>query len=889
MNYYVETNFFDHDGLVTSGGKGRDDIFEMFRRCGLERIVIPTLKKKRDVTPAERLKLERRLRRAWIRALDGLGEGDVLFIHQPPSEKFMLYDRVISEVSSRGCRIVTVVFDLENYLTPYYRSRDKLKYLLSMRSENAVLRASDCIIAHNEKMKDLIVSSGIDADRVICLGVLDYLRDGEPDTESITARTGRELPLVFCGNLVPGKTGFLSDFPADLRVDLYGPGYEGSLNENIRHKGVYGSLELMDIISGSFGLVWDGATSETGSGVTGEYLRYNCPHKMSMYLASGLPVIVWDESAMADFVCGENCGFAVRSLAEVGSLIRKMTDDEYSEMRTNAIRVGNSMRQGVHVRNAVEEALGLTAGRGELVRTTIEEASELIEQHGVRDCKRSGTFRKTGRKGSKNALIVFTREPVPGKTKTRLMPYYTPEQCAELHLCFLRDISREMKHGLIGEDMFICYTGGEPVFLRKTFSYAADFFEQTGEGLGIRMENAISHVLELGYDKCVLIGTDIPEIQAETIRNAFDALDGNDIVVGPTTDGGYYLIGMKEVRHEAFDVKLYGIGTVYEETVSLMEKAGLTVATVDTYSDIDEREDIADLRDRLRNAKAKNRTSSVKAICRPGNSNSYEECRCPEESKTRKKLFRFRSPDSRTMQTRVSATERFVSENTSVSVIIPVYNESDTIDRMMDQLESFRDEAEIIFVDGGSTDDTAERIGGRYRIISSEKGRGVQMNAGAAASSGDILFFLHCDSELPPDFVEEIKRCMRTHKAGCFGVRFPSRNFFMLTNRLISNHRAFGRGLPFGDQGIFIDRNLFFDMGMFPEIPVMEDYEFSRRLRQRGIRPGMTKKRIVTSARRYRKGTAGIAATELAMWNLRRRYRRGDDIEELAEIYRDIR
>ena len=111
----------------------------------------------------------------------------------------------------------------------------------------------------------------------------------------------------------------------------------------------------------------------------------------------------------------------------------------------------------------------------------------------------------------------------------------------------------------------------------------------------------------------------------------------------------------------------------------------------------------------------------------------------------------------------------------------------------------------------------------------------------------------------------------------------------MLTNRIISNHRALMRGLPFGDQGIFIDRKLFFSMGMFPEFPVMEDYELSLRLRKNGIKPVMTRSRITTSARRYGKGTFSIVTTEFRMWNLRRLYRKGVSPVKLAEMYRDKR
>lgn len=441
---------------------------------------------------------------------------------------------------------------------------------------------------------------------------------------------------------------------------------------------------------------------------------------------------------------------------------------------------------------------------------------------------------------SNNALIIFTREPVPGSTKTRLMPYFSADQCAELHRCFLKDISREMRNA--EADIIVAYTGGDPVFLRKVFSRNTIFIEQNGDDLGARMENAINEAFSLGYQKVILIGSDIPEIEAESIDTAFALLDDCDVVIGPTADGGYYLIGMKEAHPEAFDVKLYGVSTVFQETMDSIRNSGLAVHAADTYSDIDIPEDIAEFR-----------------------------CRMREDSVLRK-----------------SYTSRYLAKSARISVIIPVYNEEKSIEALIRQLEK-TDDIEVIFADGGSTDKTLELLGDKFRVIHCGKGRGIQMNAGALASNGDILFFLHCDSVIPKDFVRQIRHVIARNEWGCFGVRFPSRNVFMITNRWISNYRAFISGIPFGDQGIFIDRRFFFEMGMFPEIPVMEDYAFSRKMKRYGVKPGMTRNRIMTSARRYGSRTSEILKTEFSMWNLRRLYRKGMSPEELAHRYKDIR
>lgn len=152
-----------------------------------------------------------------------------------------------------------------------------------------------------------------------------------------------------------------------------------------------------------------------------------------------------------------------------------------------------------------------------------------------------------------------------------------------------------------------------------------------------------------------------------------------------------------------------------------------------------------------------------------------------------------------------------------ISIIIPTYNEESTIERLMETLEPLNERCEILFVDGGSTDGTLALLKDRYPVIQSPKGRAKQMNMGAEESSGDVLFFLHCDSEVPPTALEEIETVMKKYRAGCFGIAFHSYNFFMFTCRVISNHRIKDRKVMFGDQGIFIDRKLFFEVGKAAE------------------------------------------------------------------------
>lgn len=224
-----------------------------------------------------------------------------------------------------------------------------------------------------------------------------------------------------------------------------------------------------------------------------------------------------------------------------------------------------------------------------------------------------------------------------------------------------------------------------------------------------------------------------------------------------------------------------------------------------------------------------------------------------------------------------------------ISIIIPTYNEESTIERLMETLEPLNERCEILFVDGGSTDGTLALLKDRYPVIQSPKGRAKQMNKGAEESSGDVLFFLHCDSEVPATALEEIETVMKKYRAGCFGIAFHSKHFFMWTCRVISNHRIKDRKVMFGDQGIFIDRELFFEAGMFPNLPIMEDYQFSLTLKEMDVKLGIAKHRIYTSDRRFPKKTIPKLKVMWKMNRLRKMYRDGVPIDRISKMYRDVR
>ena len=224
-----------------------------------------------------------------------------------------------------------------------------------------------------------------------------------------------------------------------------------------------------------------------------------------------------------------------------------------------------------------------------------------------------------------------------------------------------------------------------------------------------------------------------------------------------------------------------------------------------------------------------------------------------------------------------------------VSVIIPVYNESKGIGALFEALKPLESRCEIIFVDGGSSDGTAKHLEEKGGVvIHSPKGRANQMNRGAFEASGDILWFLHADSIPPSNAISQIYDVLgKGYRIGCFPLRFSSNHPFMFIHALMSNQRVRVLNIAFGDQGIFLQKSLFKELGGFAPIPLMEDYKLSMDARKAGHKIGMAAGTIVTSARRYQAN--GRLKTMWQMQVLQHRFRRGDDIEEIAHAYNNMK
>jgi len=216
-----------------------------------------------------------------------------------------------------------------------------------------------------------------------------------------------------------------------------------------------------------------------------------------------------------------------------------------------------------------------------------------------------------------------------------------------------------------------------------------------------------------------------------------------------------------------------------------------------------------------------------------------------------------------------------------LSVVVPALNEAAGIGACLEGLAPLRARGhEVIVADGGSTDGTpAIAAPLADRVLAAPRGRAAQMNAGAAAASGDALVFLHADTRLPPEADRLVQEALAARVWGRFDVSIDSGDPRLAVIAYFVNRRSRLTGIATGDQAIFVRRDAF---PGFPPIALMEDVALSR-LMKRVSPPACIAARVVTSARRWERH--GIARTVLLMWRLRYDYWRGADPDDLARRY----
>ena len=414
----------------------------------------------------------------------------------------------------------------------------------------------------------------------------------------------------------------------------------------------------------------------------------------------------------------------------------------------------------------------------------------------------------------KNRLIIFTRYPETGTTKTRLIPLLGTEGAANLQRKMTEHTLSRMTELTASNDLTIeiRYDGGNEQLMRRWLGAEFEYASQGDGDLGKRMQRAFEDVFESGTASAVIIGTDIPDLTVNILKKAFSALEQKEMVLGPAKDGGYYLIGFKKTAFSPavgglFSGITWGEHDVLKKTIKIAMGLGIDYFLLDELDDVDRPEDFS----------IWERSQSL--------------------------IYRDVTPNG-------------------ISVIIPALNEAHNLADTINSI-GHGNNTEIIVVDGGSSDDTvsiARQLGAT--VIDSSPPRSRQMNQGADSASKNILLFLHADTILPENFDCYVLDALEQSDvvAGAFKLCIDSPAPSLKFVERIANWRSRYLKMPYGDQAIFMFSNVFHQVGGFLNIPIMEDFELIRRFQKIGEVMTLPVP-VITSPRRWLKH--GILKTTL--------------------------
>lgn len=338
--------------LCTAQSKAPDDVADIVAQCGFMTVLV------HPFSSANRLfwMIGRVL--AWL-MIPWVGwrvpKGAVLFVQYPDSYQGRIGVRLLRWIKRhRDVRIIMLIHDLP---TLRYQSAADLANRAPEVNDN--LSYADVLIVHNRRMLDWMAKHGTPQSKMLSIDLFDYLTEAPLSLEPVDACCRRSIAIP--GYLALSSSGFLAKLHEinDIEWQLYGVAFESNkvAGSNVHYHGSVSPETLPSQMKCGFGLIWYGSSIDVCDGFLGRYVQYINPHKFSLFMAAGVPVIVWAKSAMADFVRANAVGLVVNSLRDIPKAIEALSDADYFDMRANALRLAESVRAGMFTRTALECAL----------------------------------------------------------------------------------------------------------------------------------------------------------------------------------------------------------------------------------------------------------------------------------------------------------------------------------------------------------------------------------------------------------------------------------------------------------------------------------------------------------------------------------------------------
>ena len=354
MKYLVIEGEVTKEQKYNAFGKARGDVCKILEKNEFKSLNIPTkngVQIKKIKKPLQYIQYLKNYN-IWKRSLKSLKDGDLLLIQYPIINNCLFFAKLLKN-NSKKLNIIILIHDLDSIRFKVCKTKSILNKARVYHEDKAIGKYSTFIISHNKYMTRELISMGIDSKKIVNLELFDYLEKKESKA-SVKNNSG----IIIAGNLSIDKANYISKLKdiGNVNFNLYGINYDEVCNgKNINYKGAFLPDELIENLEGSYGLVWDGNSIDSCDGMWGNYLRYNNPHKTSLYLTAGLPVIVWKESAMANFIEKNKLGFAVNSLVEIEPIKSSISKDEYKKMCDNVKRISAKLKKGYFLEKAIKQ------------------------------------------------------------------------------------------------------------------------------------------------------------------------------------------------------------------------------------------------------------------------------------------------------------------------------------------------------------------------------------------------------------------------------------------------------------------------------------------------------------------------------------------------------
>ncbi|HWQ98525.1 MAG TPA: glycosyltransferase [Clostridia bacterium] len=288
--------------------------------------------------------------RNWLHLFRTVAPGSLVLFQYPhyPMKSAVLARHMMRIIQrTKQVTFAALVHDLNSVRKTFGKA--------AVYSDQRFLRAFDVVICHNERMREYLIHQGFDRDRLVPLGVFDYLAEVcSPADEAVLTPS-----VNIAGNLSREKSAYLQELLSSdpgFRVHLYGTGLDFAIDGSfVQYEGFAPPETLPCLLRGMIGLVWDGDRTDTCSGEYGAYLSINNPHKVSLYLCAGIPVIIWSGAALAGYIAQNGLGLCVDSLQEIAAKIAALSPEAYAHMRKNAAEEGARIRAGYYFDRALSQ------------------------------------------------------------------------------------------------------------------------------------------------------------------------------------------------------------------------------------------------------------------------------------------------------------------------------------------------------------------------------------------------------------------------------------------------------------------------------------------------------------------------------------------------------